>query len=185
MVDNNRAPHNTDKDTFVDWLVKSLKSVRSGRIVIDIGNENAIDVNADESTKRINIDILNPDLFKLFTSTALDEKEEGDQIEDKDNRGTMDKIKDKLNAAKGFAHMLADGETGLFDKLDTAKEFAEKLTDNDMTIALFRKGKEAIVLGKGAKPSVSKIISKSDDLQIKSVSETSKLANDLKPEEET
>ncbi|MBA3284525.1 MAG: hypothetical protein H0U27_05625 [Nitrosopumilus sp.] len=144
-----------------------------------------MDINADESTNRINIDILNPEILKLFTSTE-DEKEEGEKLEDKykDSIGTMDKIKDKLNAAKEFAQNLTDGETGLFDKLDTAKEFAQNLTDNDMTLALLRKGKEVIVLGKDAKPSVSKIISKSDDVQIKSVREISKLASDLKPEKD-
>lgn len=184
MVDINREPHNADNDVVADGLVKSLKSVRSGRIVVDMGNEHAIDVNVDESTKRISIDIWDPHLFKLFTS-AVSEKEEDEKPEDKDNGGTMDKIKDKLGAAKEFAQNLADGETGLFDKLATAKHFAQKLTENDMTLAVLRKGKEAIVLGKDAKPSVLKLVSGSDDVQIKSVSETTKLANDLKPEEET
>ena len=44
----------------------------------------------------------------------------------------------------------------------------KKLTDNNMTIVHSRKGKEAIILSKEAKPSVSKLISRSDDMQIKS-----------------
>jgi hypothetical protein len=63
----------------------------------------------------------------------------------------------------------ADDETGLFDKLKTAKEFAKKLTDNGMTISFLRRGKEAITLGKDAKPTLSKIITRSDDVQINSV----------------
>jgi hypothetical protein len=47
---------------------------------------------------------------------------------------------------------------------------------------VFRKGKEALILGKEANPTVSKIISGSDDLQIKSVIESSKLINDINPE---
>ncbi len=78
--------------------------------------------------------------------------------------------------------MLVDDETELFDKLATAKHFAQKLTENDMTLAVLRKDKEAIVLGKYAKPSVSKLVSGSNDVQIKSVSETTKLASDLSPD---
>ena len=67
--------------------------------------------------------------------------------------------------------------------LDIPKEFTQKLIDNNMTIVLSRKGKEAIILGKEAKPTVSKLISKIDDMQIKSVREIVKLGSDLKPED--
>jgi hypothetical protein len=52
-----------------------------------------------------------------------------------------------------------------------------------MTLALLRKGKEAIILGKEAKPTVSRLVSRSDDIQIKSLREVRKLASDLKPED--
>ena len=68
-----------------------------------------------------------------------------------------------------------DDETGLFDKLKTAREFAKKLTDNDITISLLRRGKEAITLGKDAKPTLSKMITRSDDVQINSVIQTGNL----------
>jgi len=73
-----------------------------------------------------------------------------------------------------------DDEIGLFDKLKTAKEFAKKLTDNGMTISFLRRGKEAITLGKDAKPTLSKIITRSDDVQINSVTQTGNLKRDLK-----
>ncbi|HET7148602.1 MAG TPA: hypothetical protein VFI73_08915 [Candidatus Nitrosopolaris sp.] len=73
-----------------------------------------------------------------------------------------------------------EDETGLFDKLKTAKEFAKKLTENGMTISFLRKGKEAITLGKDAKPTLSKIITRSDDVQINSVTQTGNLKRDLK-----
>ena len=38
----------------------------------------------------------------------------------------MDKLKDRLNTAKEFAHKITDSETGLFEKLDIPKEFAQK-----------------------------------------------------------
>jgi hypothetical protein len=73
---------------------------------------------------------------------------------------------------------VTDDQTGLFDKLRTAAEFAQKLTDNRITFSL-RKGKEAITLGEGARPSLSRIITKSDDIQLNSVKESVKLKTDF------
>ena len=145
-------PDNMDNndDTIIDFLVKSLKSVENGIIKIDMRNEPAMQINA--TTNRIDIDILHPELFKIFE--AEDKDKEGH-----DKRGRIDKLKDRL---------------------DTAKEFAQKLTDNDMTIAFSRKGKEAIILGKEAKPTVSKMVSRSDDVEIKSVRELSRFSSDFK-----
>ncbi|HET7284946.1 MAG TPA: hypothetical protein VFI70_09700, partial [Nitrososphaeraceae archaeon] len=80
---------NIDDETLMDWLVKSIKSVENGRIVIDMGNEPAMQINA--AAKRIDIDLLHPELFKLFKIS---------EDEDEDKRGRMDKLKDKLNTAK-------------------------------------------------------------------------------------
>ncbi len=73
-----------------------------------------------------------------------------------------------------------DDETGLFDKLKTARELAKKLTDTDMKISFLRRGKEAITLGKDAKPTLSKIITRSDDVQINSITQAGNLKRDLK-----
>ena len=126
---------------------------------------------------RIDIDILHPELFKIFEGEDKDKDKEDLEMQ---KRGRIDKLKDRLNIAKEFAQELTDGETALFDKLNTAKEFAQKLTDNDMTIAFSRKGKEAIILGKEAKPTVSKMVSRSDDVEIKSVRELSRFRSDFK-----
>ena len=74
----------------------------------------------------------------------------------------------------------SEDETGLFDKLKTTKEFAQKLTDNGLTLSFLRKGKKALILGKGAKPTVSKLITRSDDMQINSIKESGRLKRDLK-----
>jgi hypothetical protein len=171
LHNSNKPADNTDNETIMDGLVKLIKSVKTGRIGINMQNEPAVQINA--GTNRIDIDILNPEFFKLSKAT--------EDIEDK--RGRMEKLKDKLDIAKEFAEKLTDNETGLLDKLDIPKEFAQKLTDNDMTIVLSRKGKEAIILGKEAKPTVSKLVSRSDDVQIKSVREVTKLGSDLEPED--
>jgi hypothetical protein len=159
--------NNPDDIVIMDWLVKSMKSV-SGTIIINTENEPAIQINA--GTNRIDIDILRPELFKFFE--AIDDADEK-------REGRMDKLKDKLNTAKEAVKKLKNSEKDFLDILDIPKEFTQKLTDNNMTIVLSRKGKEAIILGKEAKPTLSKLISRIDDLQIKSVREIAKLGSDL------
>lgn len=171
MLHNSNPPDNLDNQTVMDWLAKSIKSVKSGRIAIDMENEPAMKINA--TANRIDIDILNPEFLKLPKATEGNEHK---------REGRKEKLKDRLNIAKEFAEKLTDGEIELFDKLEIPK-FANKLTDNDMTIVLSRKGKEAIILGKEAKPTVSKLVSRSDDIQIKSLREVRKLGSDLKPED--
>lgn len=73
-----------------------------------------------------------------------------------------------------------EDETNLFDKLKTASEFGRKLSDNGITLSFMRKGKEAVRLGKDARPTFSKLISGSDDIQLTSVKEFAKLKDDLK-----
>jgi hypothetical protein len=73
-----------------------------------------------------------------------------------------------------------EDETGLFDKLNTAKEFAERLAENGLTLSFLRRGKKALILGKDARPSLSKMITRSDNIQIESIKESSKLKGELK-----
>lgn len=75
---------------------------------------------------------------------------------------------------------ISEDETGLIDKLKTASEFARKLSDNGVTLSFLRKGKEAVLLGKDARPTLSKIVTRSDDIQLKSAREFTKLKGDLK-----
>jgi hypothetical protein len=171
MLHNSNPIDNLDSETVMDWLVKSIKSVQSGRIAIDTQNDPAMEIHA--TANRIDVDILNPEFLNLPKAT--------EDNEDK-REGRIEKLKDKLNIAKEFAEELTDSETELLDKLEIPK-FANKLTDNDTTIVFSRKGKEAIILGKEAKPTLSKLVSRSDDIQIKSLREVRKLVSDLKPED--
>ena len=75
---------------------------------------------------------------------------------------------------------IPEDETGLFDKLKTASEFARKLSDNGVTLSFLRKGREAVTLGKDARPTLSKMITRSDDIQLDSAREYAKLKGDLK-----
>jgi hypothetical protein len=45
--------------------------------------------------------------------------------------------------------------------------------------SLLRKGKEAITLAEGARPSLSRLLTKSDDIQVNSIKESAKLKNDF------
>ncbi len=58
------------------------------------------------------------------------------------------------------------------------------LTNNGLTLSFLRKGKEAITFGKGAHPTLSKLITRSGDIQIDSVRKSIKLSRDLKNKEE-
>jgi hypothetical protein len=90
----------------------------------------------------------------------------------------------KLDLLEPTFFRIPEDETSLFDKLRTATEFAQKLADNGITLSLLRMGKESITLGEEAKPSFSRLITKSDDIQIKSMKESVKLKGDFKDENE-
>ena len=94
----------------------------------------------------------------------------------------VDIEKDKINVdlLEPMLFKTPDDETGLFDKLNTAKEFAQRLTDNGLTLSFLRRGKKALILGKDAKPSLSKLLTRSDNIQIDSIRESGKLKSDLK-----
>ena len=91
-----------------------------------------------------------------------------------------DKIAINLLQAEFFR--VPDDETGLFDKLKTSKEFSHKLSENRLTLSILRKGKEAITLGYKAKPKLSKLITRSDDIQVDSIKEATELKREFKAE---
>lgn len=94
-------------------------------------------------------------------------------VEKDKNKINVDLIRPKL-------FRTPEDETGLFDKLKTAKEFAQVLSDNGVTISFLRQGKQAISLGKEARPKLSRMVTRSDDIQINSVKESAKLGRDMK-----
>jgi hypothetical protein len=94
----------------------------------------------------------------------------------------VEKDKNKINVdlVRPKLFRTPEDETGLFDKLKTAKEFAQLLSDNGVTISFLRQGKQAISLGKEARPKLSRMVTRSDDIQIDSVKESAKLGRDMK-----
>jgi hypothetical protein len=139
----------------------------------------------DDKMEQIVLDLLAKSL-KTIIAGAIDINMKGKAA----LRFEVAKGQERINI--DFIHpdvlQLAESETedriGLFDKLKTAREFSHKLTNNGLTLSFLRKGKEAITLGKGAHPTLSRLITRSDDIQIDSVRESIKLSRDLKNKEE-
>jgi len=73
-------------------------------------------------------------------------------------------------------------DIGLFSKLKTAKKLAQALADNHLTLSILRKGNEALSLGYETHPTLSRLITGSDDIQIDSVKEVAKLKRDVDKE---
>jgi hypothetical protein len=73
--------------------------------------------------------------------------------------------------------------TNFLKYVKEAKEFAHKLTENGLTVFILNKDDNAITLGKNASPSFSKLITRSDDIQIDSIRKSMKLATDIKEED--
>ncbi len=171
-------------NSMIDRLVKSIKTIKGGKLHIEIQEKSAIDVVAtsENHSNKFNIDILEPELFDFLKGSISDTPKGKGLPNGKENESSVDRILEKLDGAKEFIHSMTDKESTFQQQLDLAKNFARTLTDNNMTLVLMRKGKEALILGKEAKPTLSKIISGSDDLQVVSVIESSKLIDDINPE---
>lgn len=121
------------------------------------------------SSGSIKLEVANQPAMKIEINTN------DDQVDGDDNNRTVV----RLDLLEPTFFSVPDDQTGLFDKLRTAAEFAQKLTDNGITFSLSRKGKEAITLGKEARPSLLRIITKSNDIQVNSIKESAKLKNDF------
>ena len=80
---------------------------------------------------------------------------------------------------------IKDNKFDFLKYIKEAKEFAHKLSENELTLFILNKNDEnAITLGKNANPSFSKLITRSDDIQINSVRKSIKLASDINKDEE-
>lgn len=72
-----------------------------------------------------------------------------------------------------------NNKPNIWDMINNARDFAENLKNKKLTIILSIKGKETIIIGEKAKPSISQILSKSKNIQIKSVLETAKISKEI------
>jgi hypothetical protein len=67
----------------------------------------------------------------------------------------------------------------LFDKLKTAQKLGEILNSNGLSISVLRKGKKAFTIGREATPTISSILTGSDDIHIDSITQAAKLGKDI------
>jgi hypothetical protein len=141
--------HVSESDQIVDDLLKILNST-SGFVKLEVANRPALKIDINRNDHT-----------------------------GEDNNDNIRRTIVKLDLLEPTFFSVQDDQTGLFDKLRTATEFAQKLTDNGITFSLLRKGKEAITIGERARPSLSRLITKSDDIQVNSLKESVKLKNDF------
>jgi hypothetical protein len=166
------APHNTveKEDMLSYWLAKSLSSITSGSIKLNVSNKPALKIEAIDSkdkNKEINIDFLEPEIFSI-------DKKLGDSVEE--NPSFFYKLKNAFD----FTKIVTDKDDMI---LSFSKKFAHYLSINGVTLSLSRKGKEAITIGEEAKPTLSRLLTRSNDVQIKSTVEAAKLTDDVLTDE--
>ncbi len=84
-------------NTLIDIFVKTVKAVKSGELHIDIQNKPAIDIVAtsDNESNKIDIDILEPELFDLFKISSSDAHKDKNIPDDKETDSSVDKILSK------------------------------------------------------------------------------------------
>ena len=85
-----------------------------------------------------------------------------------------------VSDASIFGTAESDSSIGLFDGLKTAKKIGETLNSKGITISILRKGKKALSLGRDAKPTLSTLVTGTDDIQVDSVRQVTKLGKDVK-----
>lgn len=70
-------------------------------------------------------------------------------------------------------------DMSLFDRIKTAQKLGEILNSNGLSISVLRKGKKAFTTGRDATPTISSILTGSDDIQIDSVTQAAILGKDI------
>lgn len=107
--------------------------------------------------------------IKLKDKTAIEFNFGGDTV-------TVDIVEPKI---LGMADQL-ESHVGLLEKLRTARRVGEILNNEGLSISILRKGKKALSIGRNATPSISSLITRSDDIQIDSITQVAKLGSDIK-----
>jgi hypothetical protein len=85
-----------------------------------------------------------------------------------------------VSDASIFGTAESDSNLGLFEGLKTAKKLGETLDSKGITLSILRKGKKALSLGRDAKPTLSTLVTRTDDIQVDSIRQVTKLGKDIK-----
>jgi hypothetical protein len=72
-----------------------------------------------------------------------------------------------------------DSSEGLFERLKKVRRVGEVLDNTGLSLIVSRKGKKAFTIGREATPTVSSIITGSDDIHIDSITQVAKLGQDV------
>ena len=71
-------------------------------------------------------------------------------------------------------------DVALFEKIKAAKKVGRILNNNGLSVTILRKGKRALSIGREATPTISSLLTGSDDIQIDSIKQLTKLSRDIK-----
>ena len=85
-----------------------------------------------------------------------------------------------VSDASIFGTAESDSSIGLFDGLKTAKKIGQTLNSKGITLSILRKGKKALSLGRDARPTLSTLVTGTDDIQVDSIRQAAKLGKDVK-----
>jgi hypothetical protein len=140
---------------ILDLMTKCLSYITSGSVRVNVDNQTAMEINGHSKGKKSDISIdIEEHGDRLITAALVDEDDEE---------------KKKL---------------GLLDRLSNARQFANSLANNDLTLSVSYKRKEVMMLGKNAKPKLSKLVTRSSHIQIKSLLGLRKLDQELTSDDE-
>ena len=78
-----------------------------------------------------------------------------------------------------YSSSSSNSDKSFWDILHIARDFAATLKEKQLTIVLSVKGEETLIIGEKAKPSISQILSKSKNIEIKNVKAIAKLAKEV------
>jgi hypothetical protein len=67
----------------------------------------------------------------------------------------------------------------LRERLSEAKDFAKCIKENNLTFSVLYENKEIIVMGKEAKPKLTKLITGSNEIQIKNIKQLKKFESEI------
>jgi hypothetical protein len=81
-----------------------------------------------------------------------------------------------FNLIELYNNSTSKSDKSFWDVLHNARYFAQTLKEKHLTISLSVRGEETLIIGEKAKPSISQILSKSKNIEIKSVKALAKLA---------
>lgn len=165
--------------------IGSAKWKINGRFVISTELHDKSETLEQARLQGISLDIKedNPSINTLVKTLKIPKGKINIQMDDKPVLSLVfdkDKVLFDVKDANIFGVSEGDDhDISIFEEINTAKKLAQILDDNNFTISILRKGKKAISLGKEASPTLSRLLTGSDDIQIDSIRQATKLGREV------